>query len=278
MGDKKEQANCFITRQEMLITEKDEIIDLQFFKARIIHNKTLLLLLDTNIYTNEEEVKEYEKCINVFLKFPQVLSLEQIAKKQQDFLLDAVEQGLQQGIDKIVFIGHHPLGHVKIKKENVKLTSDIPQIYPVLLDIQSLVNKNNHSVKYYYLCADFHSYQQGSISLTKQGESSMKIEQYISGTGGTELDDEIPLQNKDFVSSNKNKINDIILDYTLNENRREWGFLVCYPTEDKLVCEFQPVKLSKNPVIGGKTRRRKNRFFIFIVENQIQNQIQKKNP
>jgi hypothetical protein len=45
--------------------------------------------------------------------------------------------------------------------------------------------------KYIYLCADYHVFEEGLITI-KRGDKERRIDQYIAGTGGTELDPFIP--------------------------------------------------------------------------------------
>ena len=51
------------------------------------------------------------------------------------------------------------------------------------------------NAKNYYLCADTHNYQHAEIKLEEQ-----HIQQYVVGTGGTELDNEEINPDKNFVT------------------------------------------------------------------------------
>jgi hypothetical protein len=262
----------------MAFVEKDDTssIDLQFCKARIIGNNTLLVMIDTSIYTEYKEAKEYEKCMNVFLKSNQILSLEQITKEQNAFITGVIKKGITGGIQKVVLIGHHPLGQWKTKDDTPQFTTDIPKLFPVLLEAYTQpVEKTpvKTPVQFYYLCADYHSFQQGSLSLN-QGKKNMVIKQYISGTGGTELDDDLDIEkikqtNGVVTTSKKNqkgeeeekytftsKSNDIAVEYTLEKNQHEWGYLVWDPTATD-ICDFVPVP--KQSVGGRKSRKIKRR-------------------
>ena len=57
------------------------------------------------------------------------------------------------------------------------------------------------AVNYYYLCADLHLYQEGTIVLPTEAGPEMRINQYIVGTGGTKLDDSPFLLLEDYVES-----------------------------------------------------------------------------
>ena len=245
---------CVITRAEMAITQ-DNDIDLQFYKARIIENNTLVLMLDTSIYLHDNESKDYEKCMNAFRNKGESETIQDIIKEQNQFIDESVNNGIKNGVDKIVFIGHHPLIQYKSKgKDNkpTKLSTDISEIYPVLLAV------NFPNIKYYYLCADYHSYQHGTVILKSPDKKNMVIEQYISGTGGTVLDPDLGNIIPPSESNNKE-----IVDYTLHENQHTWGYLVCETEPDKLKCTFVPVPKSTEttPVAnvggGGKSRKYK---------------------
>ena len=70
-----------------------------------------------------------------------------------------------------------------------ELNSDIFNMYPFLSKIHEKIN--NANAKFIVLCADYHLYQHGIIDIN-DGTNKFEIEQYIVGTGGTDLDPEIP--------------------------------------------------------------------------------------
>ena len=65
---------------------------------------------------------------------------------------------------------------------------DIPQFKQVLTNtiypLAESKGEQGRSPNYYYLCSDLHLYQEGVVTLN----NNMRINQYIVGTGGTELD------------------------------------------------------------------------------------------
>lgn len=98
--------------------------------------------------------------------------------------------------------------------------------------VKTIYKTAKPSTKYYYLCADYHSYQDGNVYIPIDDTTEMNIKQYIVGTGGTKLDE--PLVNNtpmtyEYEQGQK---------YKFIKNIQDWGFLVCRDTRDKLSCEF----------------------------------------
>jgi hypothetical protein len=112
--------------------------------------------------------------------------------------------------------------------------------------------------KYYYLCSDLHLYQKGIIEVevtSEEPKSTMTIQQYIVGTGGTKLDDALPTPidtEKLYRSANVN--------YTLQEERKECGFLECIiHISNEPSFEFIAIP----SLVGGKkykTKTKKKKF------------------
>ena len=78
----------------------------------------------------------------------------------------------------------------------------------------------------YYLCADLHQYQEGDITISCKGCSNeYTIHQCISGTGGAEQDDEIPMDAAKELNGNptggfgKYKVN-----YNMDKSLMKFGF------------------------------------------------------
>jgi hypothetical protein len=177
----------------------------------------------------------------------EVLSLRE---KQESWIMDTINTALASGkpIKNVVIIGHHPLLYLKNKKGEDKLTTDISLFYPVLERIHGKLS--DKQIKYYYLCADYHSYQHGFIKFPFN-DREFTIEQYICGTGGTYLDD--PLldgkKRKEVYNDERGYPN---IKYHFIRNTRKWGFLVCYTNESGLICLFK----QNGSILGGKTKKR----------------------
>lgn len=128
------------------------------------------------------------------------------------------------------------------------------------------------TIKYYYLCADLHLYQTGIIDIPVEGPSPMHIEQYIVGTGGTELDEDpfIPVKNVDTVNILNRELYDKcmgnstftdniydILDYTMttndirNSKKYKYGFLECIVGRNNDIPQFRFIN-KQNPSFHTK--------------------------
>ena len=150
------EKDCFILTQERKnINEINPKINFVLWDSKIVEN-TLILMIDTSMYIDNEE--EYLSC---YKKMPEVQyeeSIDTIRKKQNDFIKQKINQ--TQNIKNIIFVGHHPIVFVKNKKNENKITSDIYKNFIDVLKYNTEIKK-----KYYYLCADLHLYQKGTIKL-----------------------------------------------------------------------------------------------------------------
>jgi len=242
--EREERKNCEITSLEMNTVSTMPNVSLNFFKHRFLSETgTLILMIDTSVYSSD--VDKYLQCYNVFLQPLRFDTSENLINYQTGLIIEKIHEHLDKGLNKIIMVGHHPITGYKYKikdgKGKVKMIDDIPSFLGVLHQIRTTVN--DLLMKYYYLCADYHSYQHGYITL----DSGMEIEQYIAGIGGTELDPDLPPIEKQI------ELPTGISSYTMERNVQDWGFLVCRPGATELTCE--PIFLQK----GGKKRKHTKR-------------------
>ena len=104
------------------------------------------------------------------------------------------------------------------------------------------------NVNYFYLCADVHLYQEGNIVIKIDEMPKMKIQQYIVGTGGTELDKCVDESNIGVEIENER------LTYIMTRCQEKCGFLECITTSDIPSFVFNEV-----PIEGGKRKTRKRK-------------------
>lgn len=279
--DHPEKSDCYILNNEMryILNKNEKLRDnnLNFFlfKEKMLTNGTLLLMLDSSMYTTA--ASKYLQCYSVFLKRP-VESQQSLMDIQNAFIKSTIEKYKSQ-IKHLVLIGHHPIIGIKNKSEKTPKTQkdksakdkspkekkakedksakkdksaevndpldDIPYFSDTLKMIYDILHSE---VTYTYLCADLHLYQRGKVVMN----TSMEINQYIVGTGGTELDDEIPQEVMDIKTFDRKGDGAV---YELEECRHEFGFLECDIREDNgPVFSFISTKTS-----GGKQRTTKER-------------------
>ncbi len=235
ISDEPESGDCKITHLEMEIAESIPNIKLSLFQSILLaEHKTLILMIDTSVYS--DDVTNFLKCYNDFTK-ERFHSTNELIQYQNRLIYSAVEEHIST-VDNIIIVGHHPITGLKSKNNKIIVMNDIPEFIPVLNAIYGITGAR---VNYYYLCADYHSYQHGYITLA----NGMKIEQYIAGIGGTELDPALNL------TEEYNAVNsDIRYQLSPGDNVRNWGFLVCRIEDTRFTCE--PRFLS----VGGSRRRK----------------------
>lgn len=243
-----EQSDCHILTTELNATNKSKMPNMNyvFFKKRFIEeSRTLILMIDTTLYTANAQVNL--PCYNVYFQkeLGQTFeNIEQIRKYQSDKIMEAIELPIKN----LIIVGHHPIISYKNKNDIVGLDENILTFFSEIL--MTILNTFKNEVNYYYLCADLHLYQQGTITIGVEG-SDVEINQYIVGTGGTKLDDEIL---SGFVPASS--FPPPIKNYVVNETIRDHGFLTCLlpatPDTD-ITFTFIPAK----SVIGGKNRKTK---------------------
>jgi Icc-related predicted phosphoesterase len=183
---------------------------------------TLILMIDTSIYSKEKEFKKFNKCYNLLTK----LSQAELIKEQERFVKTSVEEF--QG-DNVIIVGHYPIFYEKEKKmspekqdnwfkpemkEQTKRLSVLENSVDFTNLLFELPEKN-----YYYLCADYHLFEEGDVIIKKDGKERI-IHQYISGTGGTELD---PYTKKHATVTEKQK--DYTIEYNHKSMKLQHGFL-----------------------------------------------------
>ncbi len=279
--DHPEKEDCYIVNAEkkyVLNTNENlnnKNLSFRLFKDKMLDDGTLLLLLDTSMYTTA--ASKYLKCHKHFLQ-RQLPSETYMRDYQSRFIKSKILKYKGQ-IKHLILIGHHPIIGIKDKKKdksilpredktstkktksekkktpNTPILNDIPYFSATLDMIYELLSDE---VTYTYLCADLHMYQKGKVTMNK---TKMKINQYIVGTGGTELDDEV---SPSYLDIRHFKRPDGVMDYELEESICKFGFLECVTNKElPPTCTFIPSlspSPSSSPSSGGRKTRRKKRF------------------
>ena len=255
-----EKNDCYILNNEMRHvlntneTQTETNFHFVLFKEEMLKNGTLLLMLDTSMYGID--VDKYLPCYSVFLKH-QVKNAQFLIDMQNEFIKSTIEK-YSENIQNIIMVGHHPIIGIKNKKVKkdtatneleLEILNDIPAFMETLKMIKNVVNRE---VEYFYLCADLHLFQKGIIHIN---HDEMKINQYIVGTGGTELDDDILKE----LSTNKKytrKSDDTT--YEVLENEHDFGFLECIIKDGPPIFTF--ISATKTVFGGGLRHRTKRRL------------------
>lgn len=266
LDDGTVEQDCFITRREKELTTTPSNITFVVNKARTlgIDEDTLLLEIDTSMY-DDEDIPEMLPCYKKMAGYTDIDSIDALRQKQFAFIEDAL--ATFQGRN-IILVGHHPITGYKKKNDEIKLIKAFPSFIEMLLNIFAV---KGAAVNYYYLCADLHLYQEGTIVLPTEAGPEMRINQYIVGTGGTKLDDDVqagfPSDDKG-VTFKENIGGMTVGSYKMDAGQcsrsiegYNYGFLVCnFTNSANLLFEFISVPMGAS-LEGGrrlnKTRRNK---------------------
>jgi hypothetical protein len=250
--------DCAIIKNEIVMVERLQTENpnflFEFNKSKIICN-TLVLMIDTSIYDDIDAGIMLPCYINfIQYKYPNIpiddITVDYLLELQKGFIFGEIEKYADK-ISNIIFIGHHPISGFKYKNNNVN------QIVPTELFINMLysVFTAHNKIKYYYICADLHNYQIGTLTIRKDGSEPMTIKQYIVGTGGTDLDTD-PLNGKEPKDPYINAPYEVT--YSMTPRERDicrgvkHGFLECICRDGSdLHFVFYPVDPTKIPFEGG---------------------------
>ena len=191
----KGQCNT-LNFEQAFIRNSAPNINYDFFISKYDkESQTLILMIDTSIYDDEDidDMLPCYKYMNNFIKTTD--GVVELRGKQEELIMRELTQQSRE-IRNIIISGHHPLMYYKLKineKKPEKTKFDIIRPFPGFIDLLTKIYlQQQQKVAYYYLCADLHLYQQGKvlIPINADGASNdvMIINQYIVGTGGSELD------------------------------------------------------------------------------------------
>ena len=239
------QQECKILELEM--TNKPPNVEYNFFKYEML-NGTMVLMIDTSIY--EDDSENYLQCYNKFFELSRqsFASIEEIKEYQLQQITEAITR---KELKNIIIVGHHPIKYFKYKKPKegkeakIQFRSDIIHFFkPVLAHIYGVLGPKTN---YYYLCSDMHLYQKGRIELQMSADVVMRIQQYIVGTGGTELDSPFPPDYAERVKTEDD------ITYTLEDEKAQCGFLECVVKQGGL--EFTPIFVN----LKGGNKKTKNK-------------------
>ena len=194
----------------------------------------------------ESTAELFLPCYKAFVH-DESITIEKLQAHQLEFIKETIHK-YDGEIKNLIIIGHHPIIGLKLKKSKNKTVEDIINFDDVLKEIYESLKE---SVNYFYLCADIHLYQSGSISLKINEESNMKIQQYIVGTGGTNLD-KCPIDNE---------IENERLTYIMRECKEICGFLECNTNNDIPEFIFYEVAFEGGKKIR-KNKKTKNKKII----------------
>jgi hypothetical protein len=218
----------------------------EFFNDVIVqtYKKTLIIMLDTTIYTFKEKKRVYEKKINetcyqhLFNNVDRNYTIRELMIYQETKIREAIDANKE--CKNIIFIGHHPFAHmvnkyriIKGKKERLNIFEHNSKMVKFFNNIYEILK----SKKIYYLCADTHLYQQSTFTINPSASNEIIIHQYIVGTGGADQD-ELPVYDdkKDKKKpENHTTIDGIKISYDIIYNKKTFGFITVNIQDDDII-------------------------------------------
>lgn len=279
----------FFVKQSQKYSSKRIHIPKELTMFKEFHEqKTLIIMIDTNIYAGENP-ECYEVILDGYIgngTIPQ--RLLELQQKQRELIASKLNG---KKYKSIIICGHHPLigfkNQKKVdKKGKVKVKGGIDaydiELYRLLFEVIK-----PHSEDFFYLCADIHNYQEGTVNINFEGKH-MHINQYIVGIGGADLDDDYDegydenyretskiytYEKPTGVLTATINIDDAIIDYSITKHWSEYGFIIVEINDNGLigVMDYKISTKSSKPnsthksssshkSLGGKkSRKRRNK-------------------
>jgi len=237
-----DDQNCqSIIKQKEIIRENPKLIFFDQVKFKFDEDtKTLIVMIDTTIlgeFDKEDIDRNLHTCYQNSLNKTKVPEIINKIFEQVKYILECYDY------NKLIFVGHHPILSIKIKKndpkyifsETIPNNTNINSLLDFFLNIKNIIKDIN---KIYYLCADVHFYQKSNIKI-----DDLEIEQYIVGTGGADLDN-IYNGNID-ITKFKIKKNICNFDFKIVEQFKNFGYLIVNLTLDGPNFEFKIIEQSE---------------------------------
>jgi hypothetical protein len=178
-------VECAIMKEELKFNGRNTRIAMNH---KIVSEHTLVLMIDTTIYCSSEEFeKDFATCYAELKSMPEDGLQVTLQESQRAYVIGAINSFQGQNV---ILIGHNPIIYEKRKKGDALFQIDSGiEFTDMLFDIIQTPHYDDLNI--YYLCADYHQYEEGIVTIQKGGQS-IKIHQYIAGMGGTKLDEYNP--------------------------------------------------------------------------------------
>lgn len=182
---------CEIIVAQMAENYPEEFNYKEYYKKS---SNTLFLFVNSSMYTSEggddkdgsdifECMKEYRP--KIYADAQNILDIMNIDEGIIDGILG--NESIITGINNVIICGHEPI--VEIKKKGLEPVGTVIRGIGNtdsrgLRFFKSIYDKFDSTVDKFYLCADVHNYQEGTIIFA----DDTVVKQYVVGTGGTGLD------------------------------------------------------------------------------------------
>ena len=236
LKDGVEYHNCHLLETQQQTFSNPEL-NTTFFNDVISIRKenTLIIMIDTTIY----EEKDSDKLVSgscydkVFVGIDKRDTVNDLITHQKTKVNSILTENLDA--TNIILIGHHPIISVRAKEKDGRIKNKA-EIIKGLKDLFESIKDKVSDKKLFYLCADTHLYQRGTVQI----EGLPIINQYICGTGGADQDDcEI---------CDLKEVSEKGLTYKIEECHKIFGFLVVSDNGENLSFEF----INSNKTVESK--------------------------
>ena len=280
----KADTNCQILDMQKEMEKEDDSLVMDDLKDKFIMHteltpETIVIMIDTSMYMDgEKSIKKVISCYNHLFQLngkPIPRNIEEIRDLQRNRLENYIKHLIKtkDNIKNIIVIGHHPMVCFKSKVDkgtqfhytnNLTLGLINKLYYDVIFsNLNEKKTGKFNNINYYYLCADLHQYQFGTIEINGP-KGLLSLQQYIAGTGGSQLEeiavDLSLLQAKDYKSSEGN----LKISYDNVTNIPSFGFLDCVLDEEQtLKMHFEMANMedfNKKVFKGGYIQYQKHKL------------------
>ena len=228
---------CIITKAEIESTMHHHNMNFTMFNYRIINN-TLVIMLDSNIYCEtlgDEELQCYTLLVDHTLSTLKleklhdglpITDVDQLKTLQRAWLTRMYAAVKGHTIQNVVIAAHHPIAMYKVKNGcKFHTTSDeyLELCHSIYSNLQHM--KTSSRLRFFYSCADLHTYQAGVVTLNAGGIPII-INQEIAGTGGTALEEDVAsIHDVETGKCNFNHTSVILVSYVMTNIVHSNGFL-----------------------------------------------------
>lgn len=256
INDNDENKECHnLTNQLDYGSDNENNDNMAFFDFKsdclphIYKNGTLIVMIDSTMYdindNNDKSLDCYAKLLtNNDNNGGNMLEFIKLNQTQRANNLINYYKNASIKITNIIFMAHHPVFGLKLKKNELQV-----DCYTGLIELEMLFYDAFHNksakIKYYHFCADIHQFQVSTIKIN----NNFEIKQYIIGTGGAEKDAEIDDSYINDANRGKTKIKTNILinnkqikveiDFKKTFlSKAENGFMLCSVINDNVTCSI----------------------------------------
>jgi hypothetical protein len=163
-------------------------------------------------------------------------------------------------IINVIVVGHHPIISSKLKLKKGKVSRKVQKFNPdgitLIHQLYSMFMESDHTPVNYYLCADLHFYESGTLTITNTNDnSSFQVKQIVSGTGGAKLDTPNPPEHLS-MPDNSNTFG-FGLELVTDDVNPSHGYVIVEDVHNdgQLTITFNPVEIDELNQSGAGRRR-----------------------